>query len=99
VTGGPATAGELAGAGELAATAELAGAEGGALLTTAAGALLVAGVFAAADAAVDGAVAGLDAAAWGLELLLHPASASVTDSATATEEPTLKRDNRDISQE
>jgi hypothetical protein len=95
VAGGPATAGELAAAGELA------GAEGATLLTVAAGALLAAGVLAAgaADAEVDGEAAGLDDAACGLVLLLHPASATDTDNVTATDDQILKRDNCDISQE
>jgi len=47
----------------------------------------------------DGETAGLDAAACGLELLLHPANATETDSVTATDDQILKRDNCDISQE
>ncbi|HEY5200978.1 MAG TPA: hypothetical protein VIJ31_08700 [Acidothermaceae bacterium] len=100
MAGGPATTGELAAAGELTG-AELTGAEGAALLTVAAGALLVAGALAlgAADPVADGETAGLDAAACGLELLLHPANATETDSVTATDDQILKRDNCDISQE
>jgi hypothetical protein len=95
VAGGPATTGELAAAGELTGT------EGAALLTVAAGALLVAGALTpgAADPELDGEAAGLDDAACGLELLLHPANARDTESVTATDDQILKRDNCDISQE
>ena len=95
VAGGPATTGELAAAGELTGT------EGAALLTVAAGALLVAAALTpgAADPELDGEAAGLDDAACGLELLLHPAIARDTESVTATDDQILKRDNCDISQE
>jgi hypothetical protein len=93
VAGGRVAAGEPA-------AGELTGAEGAALLTVAAGALLIAGALAlaAAAAGVDDE-AGLDDAACGLELLLHPAKASDTDSVTATDDQILKRDNCDIRQE
>ena len=99
MAGGPDATGELAAAAELAG-AEGAGAEGAALLTVAAGEL-DAGVLAlgAAAAEVVGEAAGLDDAACGLELLLHPTNAIDTDSVTATDEQILERDNRDISQE
>jgi hypothetical protein len=84
---------------ELAAAGELTGADGAALLSVAAGALLAAGalVLGATEAEADDAE--LDDAACGLELLVHPANASDTDTVTATDDHVLERDNRDISQE
>jgi hypothetical protein len=70
------------------------------VLTVAAGALLVAAALAlGATEAEDDAEDVDDDAACGLELLLHAATASDTDTATAKEDQILERDNRDISQE